>query len=101
MYSHHSKNGTFQAAVPTDGFSTGDLELVRVDGWRLVKSKYPGITGVASYPFHIECETGVYRRVFTDRSGHVRPKVCIKCGDPVPEEINGLWTLHNWELETK
>ena len=100
MYSHHSKNGTGTATKPE---KTEEAPLLEVDGWQLVRSKYPGMTGVDSYPYHTKCKAGVYRRHLLDHTGniHVECNTCTKCGDPVPDEIHGMWTLHNWEVATK
>ncbi len=94
MYENHSDNGTNQASG--GGYPADRTTLLEVGGWRLVKSRYPDITGVASYPYHITCNSGVYRTADELSNGK-----CAKCGIKVPSEIQGLWALHNWKVITK
>lgn len=82
--------------IGSGGYPADRLTLLEVDGWRLVKSQHPDITGVDSYPYHIECHSGVFRFNLVASKG-----TCAMCDSEVPAVIHGLWALHNWETITK
>ena len=92
MYSHHSKNGTNTVSIPKYEAAT---KLLEVDGWKLVRSRYLSIN---SYPLHVKCASGVYRHVSGNPSG--KDGACTRCGEMAPDEILGLWKLHNWDTVT-
>jgi len=52
---------------------------------------------IQSYPIHIPCESGC---TGTDRPGHHIPR-CYLCSERVPDEIEALYVLHNWEVRSK
>ena len=107
MYSHHSKNGTNEATKADVAVrDAGDI-LLEIDNWKLIKARFPPLTGVASFPIHMCGKSpegyGVHRSDEFDPSLTGRPSQrgrCIKCNKKMPEEIEGLWTLHNWEVAT-
>jgi hypothetical protein len=114
MYSHHSENGTNVADIPKR--DVGDA-LLEVGDWKLLKSRFPSVHGFDSYPVHLCGKSpegyGVFRGVSPmDPPPHLRDSeyqermqnrqgTCVKCGERAPEEIMGLWTLHNWEVATR
>ena len=106
MYSHHSENGTTTASVPKR--DDGDV-LLEVDDWKLIKARFPLVTGLDSYPVHMCGKSpegyGVHRtETYSTMSEEARRRLegrCIKCNEKMPDEIHGLWTLHNWEVATK
>ncbi len=111
MYSHHSKNGTNTADVPKR--DVGDC-LLEIDNWKLIKARFPPLTGVDSYPVHYCGKSpegyGVHRDNGSNNPGisiHDQNQAgrqitgnCIKCGEHMPSDIEGLWTLHNWAAAT-
>jgi hypothetical protein len=114
MYSHHSENGTNVADIPKR--DAGDC-LLEVDNWKLIKARFPLSTGLWSFPIHM-CGGnpngyGVHRgATTTNLPPHMRGEefeermrkregTCVKCSARAPEEIMGLWTLHNWEVATQ
>ncbi len=107
MYSHHSKNGTNRVTADVTKRDAGDI-LLEVDNWRLIKARFPPLTGVGSYPIHMCGRNpegyGVHRNDTFDELSNGRPRRegrCIKCNEMMPNEIQGLWTLHNWDTVTK
>ena len=102
MYSHHSKNGTNQATVAER--DAGDV-LLEVGDWKLIRARFKPITGVDSFPIHMCGKSpegyGVHRYEYSDwERKEKRTGRCIKCNEMMPDEILGLWTLHNWEVAT-
>ena len=105
MYNHHS-NGTNQATIPKR--DVGDV-LLEIDDWKLIKARFHTTTGVDSYPIHMCGKSpegyGVHRTVeystMSEEAKHRLEGRCIKCNERMPEEIHGLWILHNWEVATK
>jgi hypothetical protein len=104
MYSHHSKNGTNQASAPER--YVGDC-LLEIDNWKLIKARFSLYSGTNSFPVHFCGESpegyGVHRTHDCLLSEEVIRRLegrCIKCNEKAPDEIIGLWTLHNWEQVT-
>jgi len=75
----------------------GRTVLLEIDDWILVTPR-PGVgSHLKSLPLHQPCNSGCY---LTDKEGHHIPK-CSNCRDPVPEEIEALYILHNWEVRER
>jgi hypothetical protein len=106
MYSHHSTSGTNQATTPKR--DAGDV-LLEIDNWKLIKARFHTTIGVDSYPIHMCGKSpegyGVHRTVeyttMSEEAKHRLQGTCVKCGERAPDEIMGLWTLHNWEVATR
>ena len=108
MYSHHSKNGTNQATqteIPKR--DAGDI-LLEIGDWKLIKARFPLLIGVDSFPVHMCGKSPEGYGVHNDEGKgptwpgkQCRRGRCIKCNQHMPDEIAGLWTLHNWEVATK
>lgn len=102
MYSHHSEKGTNTATRPKHRLH--DV-LLEVDGWRLVRPLYPNLVDTNSYIIHWEC-SGVkmpqsptlpwINKGDKGATGGIGVgNKCSKCDAKCPDEIAGLYILHN------
>jgi hypothetical protein len=93
MYTHSPKHHGEPLIEPR-------IVLLEIKGWWLCKSKFDGPPN--SYPFHLECSAGCSAGCnFSDEALTKLEMKCRLCGSPVPEEIQGVYILHNWETQTK
>ena len=98
MYEHHSENGTNTATKPKS--RVHDV-LLEVDGWRLVRPLYPSLVETDSYVVHWDCVNPdmAYRaRTWVDKGGLGPENKCTKCDQKCPDEIAGMYILHNGKI---
>ncbi len=69
--------------------------LLHIDGnWDLVKSI--GFNGVSLSLIVHHCKATGYHPIRYYKDTYHLP--CNECKEEVPEEIQGLWVLHNWDM---
>lgn len=92
VYDHHT-SGTNTAMPPKH--KVHDV-LLDIQGWRLVRARWPGIVGCESYIVHFKCPNTPR----TPGGGLAIPinGACANCEQSVPDEITGLSILHNGKI---
>ena len=65
--------------------------LFQIGDWHIVKSGYP-MPGNTVYAVHTNCGPTAWNAIV-----RVRDQMCFRCGDPVPDELQALVTLHHWD----
>ena len=73
---------------------SNQVVLLEIGEWMLVKPQFH--TRLQSIPIHKPCGggCGMGRRV-----GYHVPK-CSMCSQPVPDEIEAMYIIHNWDVRS-
>ena len=70
--------------------------LFKLKGWKILRSSWNNKNMFpVCFALHSACNPS-----YEDRAGNangIRRNICFRCGDSVPDEIQGLVALTNWE----
>ena len=69
-----------------------DRSLFQLGDWHLVRGKFPEqVQYDKVYAIHTNCAPNKW-----NANIRVIDNQCFRCGDPVPDEMQALVTLHHW-----